>query len=95
MKYRVTYPLITTDGHRDFDTRAEAETFANEKRNNPGRFQTANSCTAARERDLDAFLAAYRRNPPPVTDEMRFEARAAHGPGVELVDVISGRRFTT
>jgi hypothetical protein len=29
------------------------------------------------------------------SDEMRAEARAAHGAGVELVDVISGRRWTT
>ena len=43
MKYRVTYPLITTDGHRDFDTREEAEKFAREKHNNPGRYQTVNS----------------------------------------------------
>jgi len=43
MTYRVTYPLISTDGHRDFDTREEAEQFASEKRNNPGRFQTENS----------------------------------------------------
>lgn len=31
---------------------------------------------------------------PPSAEE-RFEALAAHGPGVELVDVISGRRWTT
>jgi hypothetical protein len=42
MTFRVTYPLISTDGHRDFLTRKEAERFAQEKRNNPGRFQTAN-----------------------------------------------------
>lgn len=43
MTYRVTYPLISTDGHREFDTREEAEAFAREKRNNLGRFQTVNS----------------------------------------------------
>ena len=43
MTFRVTYPLISTDGHRDFDTRAEAEAFARDRRNNPGRFQTENS----------------------------------------------------
>lgn len=42
MSYRVTYPLISTDGHRDFDTKIEADEFAREKRNNPGRFQTSN-----------------------------------------------------
>jgi hypothetical protein len=53
------------------------------------------ACDAAREVDLAAFLAEYRRNPPPLTDEVLFEARAAHGPGVTLVNVITGRRFTT
>lgn len=43
-----------------------------------------------------AFLEAYRRNQPAEpTPEERVEARAAHGPGVELVDVITGRRFVT
>ena len=27
--------------------------------------------------------------------EERFEARAAHGPGVELVNVITGEKYTT
>ena len=51
---------------------------------------------AARAADLDGFFAEYRKNQPaePGAEE-RFEALAAHGPGVELVDVISGRRFTT
>lgn len=31
-KFKVTYPLITTDGSRTFDTKAEAETFAREMR---------------------------------------------------------------
>lgn len=33
MKYRVTYPLITADAQRDFDTREAAEAFASERRN--------------------------------------------------------------
>lgn len=32
-KFVVTYPLITTEGRRVFATRAEAEAFANERRN--------------------------------------------------------------
>lgn len=43
MTYRVTYPLITQDGHRDFATRDEAEQFAREMRDNTGCFQTVNS----------------------------------------------------
>jgi hypothetical protein len=43
MTYRVTYPLISQDGHRDFETLEQAEAFARVKRDNPGRFQTENS----------------------------------------------------
>jgi hypothetical protein len=45
----------------------------------------------------DQFFAAYREAQAkrPVSDEERFNARAAYGPGVEVVDVISGRRFRT
>lgn len=51
---------------------------------------------AVHERELAAFFEEYRRHQPaePSAEEL-YEARAAHGPGVELVDVISGRRFTT
>lgn len=44
------------------------------------------------EREQAAFLAEYRATWAAVTDEERLEARAAHGPGVELVDVVTGRR---
>ena len=54
MAYRVTYPLITTDGHRDFGTREEAEAFARQKRNNPGRFQTANSWQLVKVEEVGA-----------------------------------------
>ena len=50
---------------------------------------------AVREAQVDAFLKAYRKNPPKLTAEDRAEARAAHGPGVTLVNVVTGRRFTT
>lgn len=43
MIYRVTYPLITRDAHRDFETRLEAEAFATEKRNRASRYLTVNS----------------------------------------------------
>lgn len=35
MTFRVTYPLISTDGHRDFPTEAEANAFAQHLRNLP------------------------------------------------------------
>lgn len=50
---------------------------------------------AAREADLDAFFAEYRRNQQGPSDEERAEARAAHGPGVELVNVITGHTWRT
>jgi hypothetical protein len=52
-------------------------------------------CKRARDAETAAFLAECRRNPRPPTDEERFEARAAFGPGVELMDVITGQRWTT
>jgi hypothetical protein len=54
MAYRVTYPLITMDGHRDFETREEAEAFAREKRNNPGRFRTMNSWQLVKVEEVGA-----------------------------------------
>ncbi len=51
---------------------------------------------AAYEAFLTNFAREYRRRQPSVpSDEERFEARAAFGAGVEVVDVLSGRRFTT
>jgi hypothetical protein len=50
---------------------------------------------AARDADLDKFLAEYRANYKGPTDEERYEARAAHGPGVTLVNVITGHKWTT
>ena len=43
MNYKVTYPLITQDGEREFETLKEAETFANERRNIFSRYQTNQS----------------------------------------------------
>lgn len=55
-----------------------------------------NACELARAADTRAFFAEYRRRQPAVPSaEERAEARAAFGPGVEVVDAISGRRFRT
>lgn len=43
---------------------------------------------------LDRDLAEYRANPPVLTNEDLFEMRAAFGPGVTLVDVLTGTRTT-
>jgi hypothetical protein len=52
---------------------------------------------AAYERHLDASLADYRKrmaNHVPDEEQM-FEMRAAFGPGVEVVNVITGRKVRT
>jgi len=54
---------------------------------------------AARDADLDAFAAEYQRSQalrtPKQIAEQRAEARAAHGPGVELVNIFTGERYRT
>lgn len=49
-----------------------------------------------REIENRRFIEEYRRRQPaePSAEE-RAEARAAFGPGAEVVDIFSGRRFTT
>lgn len=50
----------------------------------------------ARQDETIAAMAAYRAAQPATpTAEERFEAAAAFGTGVEVVDVVSGRTFTT
>jgi hypothetical protein len=48
--------------------------------------------TAARDTELAAFLAEYRRTATAPSAEQRAEMRAAFGPGTEVVNVITGRR---
>lgn len=51
------------------------------------------ACTkAARRAQTDDFLAEYRRNQKPPTEEELYEMRAAFGLGETVVDVITGRR---
>lgn len=54
------------------------------------------ACNAARDAETADFLAAYRkaRASGPSTEE-RMEARAAFGPGQDLVDVVTGYRWRT
>lgn len=50
----------------------------------------------AQKADLQSFLTDYRANQPSTPSaEERFEARAAFGSGVEIVNVITGSKFTT
>ena len=48
---------------------------------------------AARDAQVAEQLAAYRANPPMLTDEDVAEMRAAFGSGTSVVDVISGQRI--
>ena len=48
---------------------------------------------AARDAQVAEELAAYRANPPMMTDEDIAEMRAAFGSGTLVVDVISGQRI--
>lgn len=48
-------------------------------------------CTAERNREIDAFLAEYRRNPPRLSPEDRAEALRELGP--DAVNVVTGRRI--
>ena len=48
-----------------------------------------------REKEQIAFLESYRKNYKGPSDEERFEARAAFGSGVELVNIITGDKWTT
>lgn len=50
---------------------------------------------AAREADLQDFLAAYRAAYTGPSAEERAEARAAMGPGVEMVNAITGHTWRT
>jgi len=51
---------------------------------------------AARDAHVSAFLADYRRRQPATPSaEEALELRAAFGPGETVVDVLSGRRWTT
>lgn len=50
----------------------------------------------ARQVYIDSVMASYSKNQPAQPSaEQLAEARAAYGPGVDVVDVVSGRKFRT
>lgn len=49
----------------------------------------------AKTKEIDKFLAEYRKNAQPPTPEEIAEARAAYGPNKDIVDVITGHKFRT
>lgn len=46
----------------------------------------------ARGDELRSIIARMRANDRPMSEEEKAEARAAHGPGAVIVNVITGRR---
>jgi imidazoleglycerol phosphate dehydratase HisB len=62
-------------------------------------FATRARCAAARDADNRETLARYveaRKNvSPEQLAEEAFERRAAFGPGVEVVDILTGQRMRT
>ena len=56
--------------------------------------QERDNSRAARNADTARFLADYRANYRGPSEEELFEARAAFGAGAEVVNVITGDRYT-
>ena len=60
---------------------------------------TAKATNKAYEEHKANFIAEYIKNQENRTqeeiNEQRFEARAAMGPGVEMVNIITGEKYTT
>lgn len=50
---------------------------------------------AVREYEMDQFITEYRKNYSGPSAEERAEARAVHGPGVTLVNAITGDSWVT
>ena len=53
----------------------------------------AEATTAAREAEVEASLAAYRRNARPASQEELNEMRAAFGEGQIVVNILTGQRY--
>jgi hypothetical protein len=49
------------------------------------------TCNLARETELNAFLAEYRKRDHTPTREQMVEMRAAFGPGAKVVNVLTGK----
>jgi hypothetical protein len=54
IQYRVTYPLITTDGQRVFATREEAEAFASKQRARTSPYLTVHSWRQVQVQEIEA-----------------------------------------
>lgn len=54
----------------------------------------AEATKAAREAEVEASLAAYRKNARPATSEELNEMRAAFGEGQTVVNILTGQRYS-
>lgn len=52
-------------------------------------------CKRIQDKEIQAFLEQYREACNGPSEEERMEARAVHGPGVTLVNIVTGKRWTT
>lgn len=56
---------------------------------------TASARDVYTEKSIAEYIEAQRNRTPEQIAEERFEARAAHGEGVRLVNIITGETYTT
>ena len=57
--------------------------------------ETARQRDVYTEKSIREYIEAQRNRSAEQRAEERFEARAAMGPGVEMVNIITGERYTT
>ena len=57
--------------------------------------ETARQRDVYTEKSIREYIEAQRNRTPEQIAEERFEARAAMGEGVEMVNIITGERYTT
>jgi hypothetical protein len=92
------HQVVVTDGVARWDTndRCLFEDAAEYYRDAHGLPIDLDAQVAAKTSEDAAAIAAYVRNQPAIPSaEERYEMEAAFGPGVKVVDVFSGRTYTT
>ena len=56
---------------------------------------TAQARDVYTERSIAEYIQAQKNRSAEQIAEERWEARAAHGPGVKMVNILTGERYTT
>ena len=57
--------------------------------------ETARQRDVYTEKSIAEYIEAQRNRTAEQIAEERWEARAAHGPGVKMVNILTGERYTT